>query len=129
MAKHTGHRPVFVDWASQLFVRQALDQGPQAIELASVLLHVGTIEGYGCLPRPGSLGCPYLPFFSFLAARFSFRFFWAAFLEAFPPPLSLLAIGEIYRNPAWTGGRGSRRVAGFRPRSALRAPGCSPRGP
>jgi hypothetical protein len=34
---------------------------------------------------------------SFLAARFSFRFFWAAFLEALPPPLSLLAMRAIYR--------------------------------
>jgi hypothetical protein len=32
-----------------------------------------------------------------LAARFSFRFFWADFLEALPPPLSLLAMRAIYR--------------------------------
>ena len=37
----------------------------------------------------------YFPFLSFLAARFSFRFFWAAFLEALPPPLSLLAMRGI----------------------------------
>jgi hypothetical protein len=42
-------------------------------------------------------GSTYLPFFSFLAARFSFRFFWADFLEALPPPLSLLAMRAIYR--------------------------------
>jgi hypothetical protein len=42
-------------------------------------------------------GGDYFPFFSFLAARFSFRFFWADFLEALPPPLSLLAMRAIYR--------------------------------
>ena len=49
-------------------------------------------------PRAGatSAGC-YLPaFFCFFAARFSFRFFWAAFLESFPPPLSLEAMEGVY---------------------------------
>jgi hypothetical protein len=50
---------------------------------------------------PGGRGdgpLTYLPdFFSFFAARFSFRFFWAAFLEAFPPPLSFDAMRQIYR--------------------------------
>jgi hypothetical protein len=49
-------------------------------------------------PGPGQEGeATYLPFFCFLAARFSFRFFWADFLEALPPPLSLPAMRAIYR--------------------------------